>query len=129
VHELIFCSKVHLEEQEEKMNKGTDLGGFENGPDINQQRNDFIQKLVGLVGWDNLSDTEQNDFVKKVNNSQPDQFNAILTEVKNAIKSKEDNSPPDKLAALKNATIAEIDGELLKDPVIENSELETINQN
>jgi curved DNA-binding protein CbpA len=129
IYNLIFCSLEHLREAEKKAEMG--LGSFgsgSGGPNINKKRQEFIQELLGLDGWDELSNSEQDGFVNEVNRSQPDRFPAIKARVLTAIGQK-GGDRDDPLQKLKSAVIAEIDSELLKEPEIRNSELDSGNQN
>ncbi|CAJ0830593.1 5589_t:CDS:2, partial [Entrophospora sp. SA101] len=74
-----------------------------------------------------LSSTEQDSFVNQVKGATPDRFPAIKAEVLTAIGKK--GNPPDPLQTPKNKAIAEIDSELLKEPAVATSELDTSNQN
>jgi hypothetical protein len=75
---------------------------------------------------DKLTEAEKKVFIDLINLGDPANFNNILSQATDANKSK---GGEDKLKVLKNATVAELDGELVREPAIANSELEKTNQN
>ncbi|MCE8159030.1 MAG: DnaJ domain-containing protein [Candidatus Moeniiplasma glomeromycotorum] len=180
---MFFCKEEHLKAQKEKMEKESGLGSSGGGSDsdfkkLKKKRQELVEDIVNLDGWDKLPDTVQNDFIAEVNRSQlnqlddiwkrvqdairnyfqnlrdqyiqqikaldkltkseksgfinlintgnPDNFENVLAQAKDANQSKGEG---DVLKVLKNTAIAEIEGELLKEPVIKNSELQSSNQN
>ncbi|MCE8163240.1 MAG: DnaJ domain-containing protein [Candidatus Moeniiplasma glomeromycotorum] len=180
---MFFCKEEHLKAQKEKMEKESGLGSSGGGSDsdfkkLKKKRQELVEDIVNLDGWDKLPDTVQNDFIAEVNRSQlnqlddiwkrvqdairnyfqnlrdqyiqqikaldkltgsekagfinlintgnPDNFENVLAQAKDANQSKGEG---DVLKVLKNTAIAEIEGELLKEPTIKNSELQSSNQN
>ncbi|KLL01757.1 MAG: molecular chaperone DnaJ [Mycoplasmataceae bacterium RC_NB112A] len=126
---MLFCSRDCLKEAW-KSYKDSGLGNPGGGSNINQERADFIAKLESLTDWNLLSESEQNDFANQVKSSQPDQFDNILRKVQALIATKRSGGGGgDPLLPLKNEAIAEIEREMLKEPAVENSELEAGHQN
>lgn len=49
---------------------------------INQERQNYLQKLEQLPNWNLVSETEKESLKKEINNSQPEQLDNILERAK-----------------------------------------------